>query len=100
MRVLAKVERKPGLCLTEAPLPEVGPNDVKVRVRKMAICGTDVHIYEWDEWAQRTIPVPMHIGHEYMGEIVEVGSQVQGLQVGDRVTGEGHLTCGHCRNCR
>ena len=71
-----------------------------IRVKRTAICGTDMHIYNWDGWAQRTIPVPMAVGHEYCGEIVEVGSEVSGFKPGDRVSGEGHITCGHCRNCR
>jgi threonine 3-dehydrogenase len=71
-----------------------------IRIRKTAICGTDMHIWKWDEWAQKTIPVPMHVGHEYVGEIVEMGQEVRGFEVGDRVSGEGHITCGHCRNCR
>ena len=80
--------------------PEVGHNDVLIRIRKTAICGTDMHIWKWDEWAQKTIPVPMQVGHEYVGEIVEIGQEVRGFQIGDRVSGEGHITCGHCRNCR
>jgi threonine 3-dehydrogenase len=71
-----------------------------IRIRKTAICGTDIHIWKWDEWAQKTIPVPMHVGHEYVGEIVEMGQEVRGFEIGDRVSGEGHITCGHCRNCR
>jgi threonine 3-dehydrogenase len=82
------------------PEPRVGHNDVLIRIRKTAICGTDIHIYNWDHWAQKTIPVPMHVGHEYCGEIVEIGSEVQGFKIGDRVSGEGHITCGYCRNCR
>jgi threonine 3-dehydrogenase len=80
--------------------PSYGPNDVLIRMKKTAICGTDMHIWQWDEWAQRTIPVPMAVGHEYAGEIVAIGSEVRGLKIGDRVSGEGHITCGHCRNCR
>ena len=80
--------------------PEVGHNDVLIRIRKTAICGTDMHIWKWDEWAQKTIPVPMQVGHEYVGEIVEMGQEVRGFQIGDRVSGEGHITCGFCRNCR
>jgi threonine 3-dehydrogenase len=78
----------------------VGHNDVLIRIRKTAICGTDIHIWKWDEWAQKTIPVPMHVGHEYVGEIVEMGQEVRGFSIGDRVSGEGHITCGYCRNCR
>jgi len=100
MKSLAKLERVPGIWLHEAPVPRIGHNDVLIRIRKTAICGTDIHIYKWDEWAQQTIPVPMVIGHEYVGEIAEVGGEVRGLKVGDRVSGEGHITCGHCRNCR
>ncbi|MGA2551664.1 MAG: L-threonine 3-dehydrogenase [Burkholderiaceae bacterium] len=100
MRALAKLERGPGLSMTEVALPQIGYNDVLIKIRKTAICGTDIHIWNWDDWAQKTIPVPMHVGHEYVGEIVEVGGGVQGFKVGDRVSGEGHITCGSCRNCR
>ena len=100
MKALAKLERGPGLTLTRVKKPEVGHNDVMIRIRKTAICGTDVHIWKWDDWAQKTIPVPMHVGHEYVGEIVEMGVEVRGFKVGDRVSGEGHITCGFCRNCR
>jgi threonine 3-dehydrogenase len=100
MRALVKAKREPGIWMQELPMPEVGHNDALIRVRKAAICGTDIHIYNWDEWAQRTIPVPMAIGHEFTGEIVAVGSEVRGLKPGDRVSGEGHITCGFCRNCR
>src|ERR1043166_2477370 len=100
MKALAKLERTPGLTLTSMKKPEVGHNDVMIRIRKTAICGTDLHIWNWDEWAQKTIPVPMHVGHEYVGEIVEIGQEVRGFKVGDRVSGEGHITCGYCRNCR
>ena len=98
MKALAKLERGPGLTLTRVKKPEVGHNDVMIRIRKTAICGTDVHIWKWDEWAQKTIPVPMHVGHEYVGEIVELGQEVRGFAIGDRVSGEGHITCGFCRN--
>ncbi len=100
MRVLSKLERARGIWMSEAEVPTIGPNDVLIRIKKTAICGTDIHIYRWDDWAARTIPVPMHVGHEYAGEIVEIGSHVTGFAIGDRVSGEGHLTCGHCRNCR
>jgi threonine 3-dehydrogenase len=100
MKALAKLERGPGLVLTRVKKPEVGHNDVMIRIRKTAICGTDIHIWKWDEWAQKTIPVPMHVGHEYVGEIVELGQEVRGFAIGDRVSGEGHITCGFCRNCR
>jgi len=100
MRALAKLAAGPGLTLTQVRKPEVGHNDVMIRIRKTAICGTDVHIWNWDEWAKKTIPVPMHVGHEYVGEIVKIGAEVRGFAIGDRVSGEGHVTCGHCRNCR
>src|SRR5271156_2126300 len=100
MKALAKLERAPGLTLTDVPKPEVGHNDVMIRIKRTAICGTDIHIWKWDEWAQKTIPVPMHVGHEYVGEIVEMGQEVRGFKLGDRVSGEGHITCGFCRNCR
>ena len=100
MKALSKLRPEPGIWLTDAPEPEVGHNDILIKIRKTAICGTDVHIYNWDEWSQKTIPVPMVVGHEYAGEIVAVGQEVQGYKIGDRVSGEGHITCGHCRNCR
>ena len=100
MRALAKLQRAPGLTMTKVKRPEVGHNDVLIKIRKTAICGTDVHIWNWDAWAQKTIPVPMHVGHEYVGHIVEMGAEVRGFSLGDRVSGEGHITCGHCRNCR
>jgi threonine 3-dehydrogenase len=100
MKALVKAEREPGIWMQDIAAPRVGPNDVLIRMKKTAICGTDIHIYNWDAWAQRTIPVPMQVGHEYCGEIIEVGSEVAGLAPGDRVSGEGHITCGHCRNCR
>lgn len=100
MRALAKTEAGPGLKLIRTAKPEVGHNDVLIRIRKTAICGTDVHIWKWDEWAQKTIPVPMHVGHEFVGEVVAMGQEVRGFSIGDRVSGEGHVTCGFCRNCR
>jgi len=100
MRALVKAKREPGLWMEELPVPEIGPNDVLVRVKKTGICGTDLHIYKWDEWSQRTIPVPMAIGHECCGEVQSVGSHVTGFVPGDRVSVEGHVTCGYCRNCR
>lgn len=100
MRALAKTQPAAGLELVDVPKPAIGHNDILIRIRKTAICGTDIHIWKWDEWAARTIPVPMHVGHEYVGEIVEIGQEVQGFRIGDRVSGEGHITCGHCRNCR
>jgi len=86
--------------MMDVPVPEVGPNDVLIRIHKSAICGTDMHIWNWDAWSQKTIPVPMHVGHEYVGVIERVGSAVTGYKGGERVTGEGHIVCGHCRNCR
>jgi threonine 3-dehydrogenase len=100
MKALVKSRAEPGIWMQDIPEPSYGHNDVLIRIRKTAICGTDMHIWHWDDWARRTIPVPMAVGHEYVGEIVAMGSEVQGLAVGDRVSGEGHLTCGHCRNCR
>ncbi len=100
MKALSKLKAAPGLTLNEVDMPPVGPNDVLIKIKKTAICGTDLHIWKWDDWAQKTIPVPMHVGHEYVGNIVEIGSEVHGFKVGDRVSGEGHITCGHCRNCR
>jgi threonine 3-dehydrogenase len=100
MKALVKAEREPGIWMQDIGRPPVGHNDVLIRMKKTAICGTDIHIYNWDAWAQRTIPVPMQVGHEYCGEIVEVGGEVAGFAPGDRVSGEGHITCGHCRNCR
>ncbi|CAN5160410.1 L-threonine 3-dehydrogenase [soil metagenome] len=100
MRALRKLRAEPGIWMDEVETPTVGHNDVLVHVRKTAICGTDLHIFNWDAWASRTIPVPMTVGHEFVGEVVEIGSEVTGLKPGDRVAGEGHVTCGHCRNCR
>lgn len=99
MQAIVKRKREPGLWLEEVPVPEVADDDVLIRVLKTSICGTDVHIYNWDEWSQKTIPVPMTIGHEYVGVVDRVGSRVKGFAPGDLVTGEGHITCGHCRNC-
>ncbi|MGM3226037.1 L-threonine 3-dehydrogenase [Dickeya zeae] len=100
MKALAKLRPEPGIWLTDVPVPEPGHNDVMIKIRKTAICGTDVHIYNWDAWSQKTIPVPMVVGHEYVGEIVAIGQEVEGFRIGDRVSGEGHITCGYCRNCR
>jgi threonine 3-dehydrogenase len=99
MKAICKSKREPGLWLEEIDVPSHGINDVLIKVRRAGICGTDVHIYKWDDWAQRTIPVPMAIGHEFVGEIVEVGSNVTDFHPGDIVSGEGHVTCGRCRNC-
>ncbi len=100
IKALAKLKTEPGIWMTQVEMPELGHNDLLIKINKTAICGTDVHIYNWDEWSQKTIPVPMVIGHEYAGEVVDIGQEVRGFSVGDRVSGEGHITCGHCRNCR
>lgn len=100
MKALAKLHREPGIWATEVEMPEVGPNDLLIQIKKTAICGTDIHIFKWDEWSQKTVPVPMVVGHEYMGVVVGMGSEVKGFTKGDRVSGEGHITCGYCRNCR
>jgi threonine 3-dehydrogenase len=99
MKALVKSQRKPGLWLEDVPAPQPGINDVKIRVLITGICGTDLHIYEWDSWAQSTIPVPLIIGHEFVGEVAEVGSNVNDFEPGDIVSGEGHVVCGRCRNC-
>jgi threonine 3-dehydrogenase len=99
MKALVKSKREPGLWLEDIDAPKPGMNDVLIRVRRAGICGTDVHIYKWDDWAQRTIPVPMAIGHEFVGEVVEAGSNVADFHAGDIVSGEGHVVCGRCRNC-
>jgi len=100
MRALVKAKAEPGIWMQDVPEPTIGHNDVLIRMQKTAICGTDMHIYKWDDWARRTIRVPMAVGHEYCGEIVGMGGEVRGFSIGDRVSGEGHLTCGYCRNCR
>jgi len=99
MKALVKSKREPGLWLEDIDAPRPGMNDVLIRVLRAGICGTDVHIYKWDDWAQRTIPVPMAIGHEFVGEVIEAGSNVADFQAGDIVSGEGHVVCGRCRNC-
>src|SRR5947209_8108826 len=99
MKALLKKEAGPGLWLEEVQVPKIGINDVLIRVDRTGICGTDLHIYKWDAWAQQTVPVPMVVGHEFVGEIVEVGSNVTDFRVGEIVSGEGHVVCGHCRNC-
>ncbi len=99
MKALVKKEAKEGLWMMDVPEPKIGINDVLIRVLKTAICGTDVHIYNWDQWAQKTIRPPMTIGHEFVGEIVEMGSNVHDFKVGDIVSAEGHVVCGRCRNC-
>ena len=100
MKALVKARPEPGLWMEEVPVPEVGPNDVLIKVRTSAICGTDVHIYNWDQWASATVPVPMVVGHEFVGEIADLGAAVDQYVIGQRVSGEGHIVCGHCRNCR
>jgi threonine 3-dehydrogenase len=99
VKALVKSKREPGLWLEEIPVPTIGINDVLIKVLRTGICGTDVHIYKWDEWAQATIPVPMAVGHEFVGEIVQTGSNVSDFRPGDIVSGEGHVVCGRCRNC-
>ena len=100
MKSLVKLKPEPGIWLTDTDKPTMGHNDLLIKIKKTAICGTDIHIYNWDEWSQKTIPVPMVVGHEYAGEVVDIGQEVKGFSLGDRVSGEGHITCGHCRNCR
>lgn len=100
MKALVKSKAEKGIWMEDAALPEIGPNDVLIKVSKSAICGTDLHIYNWDEWAQKTIPLGITIGHEYAGHVARSGSEVSEFREGDRVTGEGHIACGHCRNCR
>ena len=99
MKALVKKEAGKGIWLQDVPEPELGINDVLIKIRRTAICGTDMHIYNWDAWAQKTIPVPMVVGHEFVGEIVEVGSNVNDFRAGQIVSGEGHVVCGRCRNC-
>jgi len=99
MQALVKRKAEPGLWLEEVPVPQVNDDDVLIRIKKTSICGTDVHIYNWDAWSQKTIPVPMVIGHEFVGLVERVGERVKGFAPGDLVTGEGHIVCGHCRNC-
>lgn len=100
MKALVKKFPKKGLWLEDVPKPKISETEVLIKIKKTAICGTDVHIYLWDEWSQKTIPVPMHVGHEFVGEVAELGKSVKGLSIGQRVSGEGHIVCGHCRNCR
>ena len=99
MRAIVKQEAAPGLAMTDVPEPEIGINDVLIRVERTGICGTDLHIYDWNEWAQQAVPVPLVVGHEFVGEITEVGSNVSDFHPGDVVSGEGHVVCGRCRNC-
>lgn len=100
MKALVKKYAKPGLWLDDVARPEPEDDQVLIRVKKTSICGTDIHIYDWDEWAQKTVPVPLVIGHEFFGEIAAIGNKVKGFSIGQRVSGEGHLICGYCRNCR
>jgi threonine 3-dehydrogenase len=100
MKALVKLHPEKGIWMEEMPIPEIGVNDVLIKIKKTALCGTDLHIHQWDEWSQRTIKTPMVIGHEYVGVIERMGSGVSNLNIGDRVTGEGHIACGYCRNCR
>ena len=99
MLALVKKRAEPGLWLEEIPLPAVGKNDVLIKIRKTSICGTDVHIYQWNDWARRTITPGITIGHEFAGEIAGLGENVNGFKIGERVSGEGHIVCGFCRNC-
>ena len=99
MKALVKKHAKPGLWLDEIPIPEIGIDDVLIKIDRTSICGTDVHIWNWDKWSQKTIPVPMTVGHEYVGTIAEFGNNVHGYKIGDLVSGEGHIVCGKCRNC-
>lgn len=100
MKALVKAKAEKGLWMQEVDIPEIGINDILIKIKKTAICGTDLHIYKWDEWSQKTIPVPMTIGHEYVGTVDKMGAGVKNFTLGERVTGEGHIACGHCRNCR
>ncbi len=99
MKALVKAKGESGLWLEDVPVPGIGHDEVLIKIKRTAICGTDVHIYNWDDWARATIPVPMHVGHEFVGVIEEVGTHVRGFKPGDLVSGEGHIVCGHCRNC-
>ncbi len=100
MKALVKAKAERGIWMEDIAAPEIGHNDVLIKVNRTAICGTDIHIFKWDDWARATIPVPMAVGHEFSGQIVEMGVEVRGFEIGDRVSAEGHITCGHCRNCR
>jgi threonine 3-dehydrogenase len=100
MKALVKLRPEKGIWMADVPVPSIGIGDVLIKIKKTAICGTDLHIYNWDAWSQRKIHTPMTIGHEYVGTVVDKGSGVKNIQIGDRVTGEGHIACGHCRNCR
>ena len=100
MKALVKKYDKPGIWMDEVPVPEIGVNDVLIKIKKTSICGTDIHIYNWDDWAKKTIPVPMVTGHEYVGTVEAIGSNVHDVKIGELVSGEGHIVCGYCRNCR
>ncbi|RLD84005.1 MAG: L-threonine 3-dehydrogenase [Bacteroidetes bacterium] len=100
MKALVKTKAEKGIWMEEVNIPEIGVNDILIKIKKTAICGTDLHIYRWDEWSKKTIKTPMTVGHEYVGTVAEMGRGVTGFKVGERVTGEGHIACGHCRNCR
>ena len=99
MKALIKKQSGKGLCLEDVPRPRVGPRDVLIKIDRTGICGTDLHIYGWDDWARKTVPTPMVVGHEFVGEIIEVGENVRDFHIGEIVSGEGHVVCGHCRNC-
>jgi len=99
MKAIVKKKPAPGLCAQDVPIPKIGINDVLIKIQKTSICGTDLHIYNWDQWAQKTIKTPMTIGHEFVGHIEKIGSNVHDFEIGDLVSGEGHVICGHCRNC-
>ena len=100
MKALIKKYAEPGIWMDEVPVPEIGVNDVLIEIKKTSICGTDIHIYNWDDWAKKTIPVPMVTGHEYVGTVEAIGSNVHDVKIGELVSGEGHIVCGYCRNCR
>ena len=100
MKALVKVAPEPGLTMQQVDMPVPGPDEVLIKVKKTAICGTDVHIWNWDEWSANTVPTPMVVGHEFCGEIVDTGAAVRKFRTGERVSGEGHIVCGTCRNCR
>ena len=100
MKALVKKYDKPGIWMDEVPVPGIGINDVLIKIKKTSICGTDIHIYNWDDWAKKTIPVPMVTGHEYVGKVEAIGSNVHDVKIGELVSGEGHIVCGYCRNCR
>ena len=100
MKALVKKYDKPGIWMDEVPVPGIGINDVLIKIKKTSICGTDIHIYNWDDWAKKTIPVPMVTGHEYVGTVEAIGSNVHDVKIGELVSGEGHIVCGYCRNCR